>query len=231
MEYKKFAQYYDLFYQNKNYYSEVLFLRSFANKGDSILDAGCGTGIHGELLEEAGYLVDGVDLNEEMLELAREKMKGNLYKQNILDLDIDKKYDLIISMFAVLNHLRNTRELTLALRNFRKHLKPGGSIVIDLHNPQCSGQKMDEFNDMIRIMKWNYNKLTKIEKSKIDFHIDNIEYHDSHVFRVFSIKEIHTCCRRAGLKVIKTFENYDITREGSVTSKNLQFFIQVDKKK
>ena len=227
MEYKEFAKYYDKFYQNKNYKKETEFLKNFINANDKILDVGCGTGIHTALLTDNGFEVDGLDLNKEMLEIAKTRLKTNLYWQNILEIDISKKYNMIISMFAVFNHLKDTDELMRGLMNLKQLLHDGGKIIIDLHNPQSSGSKIDTYDNMTRVMKWNYDRSLKIEKSDIIFEIDGIKYTDTHTFRIFTIDEMKECCERVGLKVVIVYENYDINKEGTSTSKNLQFLITI----
>lgn len=224
MEYKEFAKYYDKFYSKKDYQKEVMFLKNFIDRNDNIIDIGCGTGLHASLLKD--YNIDGLDLNKEMLEIAKIRINGNLYEQNILDINIDKKYDVIISMFAVINHLKNISELEKCLINLKKILKSDGKIIIDLHNPQDSGKKVDCFDNMKRTMIWNYDKDSKIEKSKIIFEIDNKIYNDEHIFRIFSIEEIKRICKKINLKVINIYENYDILKEGTEKSKNLQFLIE-----
>lgn len=224
MEYKEFAKYYDKFYSKKDYQKEVLFLNNFINKEDKIIDIGCGTGMHASLLKD--YNIDGLDLNKEMLEIAKSRINGDLYQQNILNIKINKKYDVIISMFAVINHLRNIDELELCLKNLKQILNPNGKIIIDLHNPQDSGEKIDYFDNMKRTMIWNYDKETRIEKSNIIFELDNKVYNDGHIFRIFSIDEVKNMCTKVGLKVKKVYENYDILKEGKNSSKNLQFIIE-----
>ena len=224
MEYKEFAKYYDKFYSKKNYQKEVMFLKNFISKNDSIIDIGCGTGMHAYYLNN--YNIDGLDLNEEMLNFAKTLIKGNLYKQNILDIKIDKKYNIIISMFAVINHLNNVEELEKCLINLKNILLPNGKIILDLHNPQSSGEKTDCFDNIKRTMIWNYDKETKIEKSSIIFEVDNKVYNDSHIFRIFSIDEIKKVCKKVGLNVVNIYENYDINKKGNKNSKNLQFVIE-----
>lgn len=129
MEYKEFAKYYDRFYKNKDYEKEVGFLMSFIKEGDEIIDIGCGTGIHASLISQKGFYVDCLDLNNEMLEVAKTRLKSNFYSQNILDINIDKKYDVIISMFAVLNHLKSVDELLYLLMLKQKYL----SFMINLY--------------------------------------------------------------------------------------------------
>ena len=64
MEYQEMAKYYDLFYKKKNYDKESTFLENLINKRKTILDVGCGTGLHMHYLEEKNYQVEGLDLNE-----------------------------------------------------------------------------------------------------------------------------------------------------------------------
>ena len=225
MEYKEFAKYYDTFYQKKDYKKEVDFLMNFINNEDKIIDIGCGTGIHASLIANKGLDIDGLDLNKEMLEVAKTRLNTTLYLQDILDINIEKKYDVIISMFAVMNHLKNKSKLEKSLLNLKNILQDNGKIIIDLHNPQSSGKKIDTFDNMTRIMEWNYDENTKIEKSKIIFEIDNKKYIDSHIFRIFTIDEVKECCKNVGLKVEKIYHNYDINKKGTATSKNLQFLI------
>ncbi len=225
MEYKQFAKYYDKFYQNKNYAKETDFLMNFLNPNDNIIDVGCGTGIHAFLLQQKGFKVDGLDLNKEMLDIAQTRISSKLYLQDILNLNINQKYNVIISMFAVLNHLKNIQELEKALQNFKNILTDDGKIIIDLHNPQNSGSKIDTYDNMTRTMKWNYDKKSKIEDSQIIFEIDNKKYVDSHTFRIFTINEIKQCCTNVGLVVKAIYENYDINKPGISVSKNLQFLI------
>ncbi len=225
MEYKEFAKYYDIFYKNKNYAMETEFLKNFINQDDEIIDIGCGTGLHASLLQQDGFKVDGLDFNKEMLDIAKGRVSSNLYLQNILDININKKYDVIISMFAVLNHLKDTRELEKALMNMKNILADKGKIIIDLHNPQNSGSKTDSYDNMTRTMEWNYDKTTKIEESKIIFKIDGKKYLDSHTFRIFTIDEVKESCQNVGLVVKEVYENYDINKCGLPISKNLQFLI------
>lgn len=225
MEYKEFAKYYDIFYKNKNYAKETEFLINFINQNDKIIDVGCGTGLHASLLQQNGFKVDGLDLNKEMLNIAKTRIHSNLYLQNILDININQKYDVIISMFAVLNHLKNLKELEHAFMNLKNILKDNGKIIIDLHNPQNSGSKTDFYDNISRTMEWNYDKTTKIEDSKIIFEIDGKKYIDNHTFRIFTIDEVKQCCENVGLVVKNVYENYDVNKYGKAVSKNLQFVI------
>ncbi len=81
--------------------SELL-LEYVGNKQARILDAGCGTGLVGENLNQKGYVnIEGLDYSEQMLKKARSKEvyvklhQGDLTSQ--IDL-FDNSYDAIISV-------------------------------------------------------------------------------------------------------------------------------------
>jgi len=72
--FRKYASYYNLLYRDKDYDGEVEFLEKLLQKhrpgARSILDLGCGSGTHASLLARRGYEVHGVDISQDMLDLA-----------------------------------------------------------------------------------------------------------------------------------------------------------------
>ena len=119
-------------------------------------------------------------------------------------------------------------EIKWNTKNLQNILTDKGKIIIDLHNPQSSGDKTDSYDNMTRIMEWHYDKKSKIEDSKIIFEIDGKKYIGNHTFRIFAIDEVKQCCENVGLVVKKVYENYNVNKCGSCISKNLQFLIYKD---
>lgn len=94
--YKKFAEYYDLCYSGKDYAKETNFLQNLIKKykinGKKILDVGCGTGNHALLLKKKGFDVTGIDLNKEMLKVAKKKSKSIKFLQgDMRNFDLKKR--------------------------------------------------------------------------------------------------------------------------------------------
>ena len=90
MEYQQMAKYYDLFYKKKSYDKESKFLEELINTRKTVLDIGCGTGLHMHYLEEKNYQVEGIDLNQGMLDVAKTRVKGTLYQGNLLEMKTKK---------------------------------------------------------------------------------------------------------------------------------------------
>ena len=226
--YKDLAEIYDLVNQRKNYVGEADFLKSLFRRYDvkTVLDVGCGTGNHMQLLEEAGFQCDGIDLNQEMLNVARTKVKGHLSQADMTDFSLGKRYDAIICMFAAFNHLIEPSYARKALDCFRSHLNSGGILLIDLHNPQSSGSKQDNIGDIAREMNWDYDPKTRIEKSTVVFKIDTKEIRDKHIMRIYFIDEMLEMVKAVGFSESKVYEGYGF-KSAQLTSKNLEVFARL----
>ncbi|PKM81765.1 MAG: bifunctional demethylmenaquinone methyltransferase/2-methoxy-6-polyprenyl-1,4-benzoquinol methylase [Firmicutes bacterium HGW-Firmicutes-14] len=104
--------------------------------GDRALDVCCGTGmITTELAKKAGPQgrVVGIDFCEDMLEIARENLKGSAYESsveyiqgNAMDIPFpDNTFDCATIGFG----LRNVPDMKKALKEMIRVVKPGGRVV------------------------------------------------------------------------------------------------------
>ena len=228
IEYTKMAIFYDKFYAKKDYKKEVEFIRNFIPKKDScILDAGCGTGNHAKILNDLGYNIYGFDLSADMVKLANEKITEHFSVGNLLEFESERKYDCIISFFAVFNHLKNYKEFSIALKNLKNCLNNSGRIILDLHNPQKSGRKEDSITEARRIMQWKKCIFTGREISKITYYVGNKQYTTQHVFKIFQISKIKTIAKQLGFSNVTFYENYDVQSTATKKSKNIQVVFEI----
>ena len=223
VEYNRMAKYYDLFYSNKSYERETEFLKEFIGNRKTVLDVGCGTGVHMHLLEDSGYIVDGLDLNSGMLDIAKTRVKGNLIEANLLDFNINKKYDSIISMFAVFNHLNDYKEFEEGIMHCYKYLNENGTLIIDLHNGRKSGEKVSEYKDYKRIMSWKFDEKKFKEYTNIQYIIGDSIYEDKHEFIIYEVEKIKNILDKNKLNY-KLYENYSLNKADDF-SKNIEIVI------
>ncbi|MBQ7352173.1 MAG: class I SAM-dependent methyltransferase [Clostridia bacterium] len=229
IEYTQMAYLYDKFYTNKKYNNEVAFIESFIkNKNCNILDAGCGTGNHAKILNELGYNIQGFDKSPNMIEIANTKIPNNFFVHDLLiPLSTNEKYDMIISFFAVFNHLKNYKQFKTALSNLKSLVNKEGFIIIDLHNPQSNGTKIESIDNTTRIMKWHRFPILNKELSKITYKINNKIYKTRHVFTIFKINKLTQIAKRLGFSEVLFFENYNTQRPATELSKNIQMVLKV----
>jgi ubiquinone/menaquinone biosynthesis C-methylase UbiE len=120
---------------------KALFLDKIGPGEKRILDVGVGTGFLSIMLAEIGYSVVGVDLSEEMIKNARKKMdaRGLKVRLEVGDAEAlpfeDASFDGVVNR-AVLWTLPNPKK---ALAEWKRVLKPGGTLCFFLHGPHSHG--------------------------------------------------------------------------------------------
>ncbi len=108
-----------------------------------VLEVGCGTGRVLAALIGADKPCDGLDLSPAMLELAQRRCEGtsgkvpwSLVQGDMTAFELVRRdYGLAILAANTLMHSSCSIEQERALRCLYHHLRPGGSLVLDLFNP------------------------------------------------------------------------------------------------
>jgi SAM-dependent methyltransferase len=96
----------------------------------TLLDVACGTGAHLEHL--TGYEVEGLDLDPEMLAVARERLPNvPLHEGDMADFDLGKRFDAVVCMFSSIGYVRTAERLRSAVASMARHLEPGGVLVVE----------------------------------------------------------------------------------------------------
>ena len=96
-----------------------------------LLDVGCGTGRHLEHLAGA-FEVEGLDLSEDLLAVARERLPGaRLHRGDMTEFALEAEFDVITCLFSAIGYARSEPGLRGALAAMRRHLAPGGLVLIE----------------------------------------------------------------------------------------------------
>jgi SAM-dependent methyltransferase len=140
--FKKYAKYYDLLYQDKNYTAEAEYVASIIKKyqtnAKKILEFGSGSGIHGRLLSKLGYDVSGIERSQEMINIG--KLNSDLKFQNsnfrcvqgdCKDTFISNDFDVVISLFHVFSYQISKESIIAIFDNAYKQLKHDGILIFD----------------------------------------------------------------------------------------------------
>jgi SAM-dependent methyltransferase len=140
-----YARYYNLLYQDKDYEGEAEYVSSllelYSPAACSILELGCGTGRHAELLSQKGHSVHGVELSLDMLRQAVPRAQDNASLQfshdDIRTVRLAKTFDAVLSLFHVISYQTTAAGLSAVFRTIREHLKPGGIVIFDCWYGPC----------------------------------------------------------------------------------------------
>lgn len=100
------------------------------------LDLGCGRGEWLELLEEHGFEPHGIDLDEGMLTVCRER-GFSVEKQDAIGAfrTLADESQVIVSGFHIIEHIP-FEELQILVREAMRVLKPGGLMILETPNPE-----------------------------------------------------------------------------------------------
>ena len=108
-------------------------VNSLGSKG-KILDVGCGTGEFLSICKRGGWETLGIEPDQDAKALGIKNYGLSVLQETALKTLPESSFD-IISMWHVLEHVPNLNE---RLRDLKKILKPGGSIIVAV--PNCSSK-------------------------------------------------------------------------------------------
>ncbi len=134
-------QYDDYFAANRLFdFDEQVVTRHFSRPGP-VIDLGCGTGRVLVGLARRGFPGLGVDLSAAMLRIVTEKARReNLpicgAQANLVELDCIRSgsFDYAVCLFSTLGMVQGRQHRHRFLAHVRRILKPGGLLVLHVHN-------------------------------------------------------------------------------------------------
>lgn len=135
--YSEAAEFYDLLYEGeKDYAAEGALLarliRERVPAAVTVLDVGCGTGSHARALIDAGFDVDGIDLEPAFIEIAQAKCpEGNFFVGDMTALNLSKRYDVVMCLFSAIGYVESETALRQAIAGMHAHVNPGGLLIVD----------------------------------------------------------------------------------------------------
>jgi SAM-dependent methyltransferase len=147
-EYSFVAQLYDHVtpYQNRQ---DVAFFVEMAQETDgAVLEVGCGTGRVLIPTARAGKEIIGLDLSPHMLAVCRENLsrepsevqsRVRLVEGDMREFSLGQEVGLVTIPFRPFQHLVTVEDQLACLASIRRHLVPGGRLVLDLFNPSLPG--------------------------------------------------------------------------------------------
>ena len=136
------------------------------------VDLACGTGSVTEILARKGYAVTGVDMSEEMLTEAFQKVQDmdhppHFICQKLQDLYLPKGVDMAVCALDSLDYITNPSDCAEAIRRTYKVLNPGGIFIFDVNTPEKLRAMddqifLDEDDDVYCVWRGEFDEDTNI---------------------------------------------------------------------
>ncbi|MTI49839.1 MAG: class I SAM-dependent methyltransferase [Firmicutes bacterium] len=139
--YEELSKYYDIIFPYSKVKLDFILDKIEGEEPVSVLDIACGTGSYSIELAKLGHKVSGIDLDEDMIRIAKEKSAEfeNEIDFRVADMrDIkeifDTTFDLIYCIGNSLVHLQSYEDVISELKLINEMLKEKGKLVIQIIN-------------------------------------------------------------------------------------------------
>ena len=161
--YSTLAEIYHEMYQHVfDYEKEFHFYDAIlkANNCHTILEVGCGSGMLARRFLANGYDYLGLDLYNEMLDIARREVLSDRFLQcDMRNLSFDQQFDAILVTGRSLAYVIDNQGIIDTLQGVHKSLKENGSFVFGVFD---ANQIFDNFNDFEQNIEHNGKKIRRI---------------------------------------------------------------------
>jgi SAM-dependent methyltransferase len=188
--YTKLAKYYDLIYDRiVDYETHTTFVehlfKKFHKRGKvrKVLDIGCGTGNYAFVFAKRGYSATGIDLSENMITVAKEKLtrrsrasakrrisNPRFFKMDMRSLTLDEKFDAATVMFGGFGYLLSYAEVRQCFASIKKSLNKNGLFILEFwHNTALRREASSKqgFTSFVRVQ--DHGKLViRLDTNKFD---------------------------------------------------------------
>ena len=189
-------------------------LHSQAGKEPSrldVIDVGCGAGTQSLLWARAGHRVHGLDINEPLIELARERARRECFT---IDYRVGTATALpwsngSMDVCLAPELLEHVPDWERCLDEFARVLRPGGLLVISTNNKLCPVQH--EFD--LPLYSWYPARLKRhCERLAVTTHPQIVNYAKYPAVNWFTFYGLRAAFARRGLRAIDRFDAQALER-------------------
>ena len=227
MAYNEFANIYDeLIYEDINYDKVAEKITDLCTQNniefEDYLDLACGTG--NVSIKVAKYFKNtyAVDLSDDMLNIAFDKFKQNKIKakvicQDMCELSLNHKFDLITSVLDSTNYITEENDLLVYFENVYEHLKENGLFIFDINSyyklSNVLGNNIYTYSSEDVFYTWENSFEDEVLNMFLTFFVKQSNglyerFEEEHFERAYTEKEIEQALNKCGFKLINKFAGY-----------------------
>lgn len=226
MAYGEFAKIYDdLINEDINYDNMVSRIIEICNEHNieckDYLDVACGTGNVTVRLAKHFKDIYAVDLSEDMLREAFNKLKENRIKgkiicQDMTEMQLNRKFDLITSVLDSTNYITDEDDLEKYFSSVKEHLKDDGIFIFDVNSyyklSEILGNNIYTYSEDDVFYTWENVFEDDMVSMFLTFFVKKGElyerFEEEHFERAYKEEELESALSNCGLKVINKFDGY-----------------------
>ncbi|NSB15683.1 class I SAM-dependent DNA methyltransferase [Clostridium beijerinckii] len=227
MAYKEFANIYDeLIYEDINYDKVadkiINICRENNLKFEDYLDLACGTGNVSINVAKYFKTVYAVDLSDDMLNVAFDKFKKNKIKakvicQDMCELSLNKRFDLITSVLDSTNYITEDEDLLDYFSSVYEHLKENGIFIFDINSyyklSTVLGNNIYTYSSEEIFYTWENSFEDDVLNMFLTFFVKTEnelykKFEEEHFERAYKESYIEDILKKCNFKIINKFSGY-----------------------
>jgi len=197
---------------------------------NTYLDLACGTGNVTVHLAKKFKESFAVDLSEDMLTEAfakfqEENIDCQLICQNMSELNLNRKFDLITSVLDASNYILEDKDFIDYLKKVKDHLKDNGIFIFDINSyyklSKVLGNNIYTYDEEDVFYVWENDFENDIVSMYLTFFVKKgnmyERFEENHFERAYSEKFIEKTLKDIGFKIIGKYEDYtkEMVKENS----------------
>jgi len=188
---------------------------------DNYLDIACGTGNVTAKLAKKFKESFAVDLSDDMLreafnKLKKEKIKCQLVCQDMSELSLNRKFDLITSVLDSTNYIIEESNFLKYLMRVKDHLKDNGIFIFDVNSyyklSEILGNNIYTYSEEEVFYTWENTFENDILNMFLTFFVKKGElyerFEEEHLERAYTEEFIENKLKELDLKIIGKFDGY-----------------------
>lgn len=212
-----------------DYIDEIIMMHH--HEARDVLELACGTGTMALSMEELDYYnITATDLSPEMIKKAKlkaEAAESDVHFQTLdfLDIDLDKKFDVVFMVFDSLNYLHSKDDILTLHEQVYNILKPGGIFVYDFTTPRNSKKAiryLDDEQDTVDNRYKYYRSSRYDEEQRIHTNTFDIEqfsdadsafsktFREEHHQKIYTMSDIMPIVKKSPLNLVKAYDGFEL---------------------
>lgn len=237
-KYGKFAKVYDELMVDFDYEEWFLYIENIFKKYNknpqNILEMACGTGNLSYYLAKGRYNLTCFDISEDMLAHAYEKLRKyknvDIMKADMIDFNLNKKFDSVISICDSINYIKNKDNLEKVFKNVYDHLEKDGIFIFDINSyyklKHIIGNNtfVEDSEDVFYIWENFYDEFDDLCDFYLTFFFkkDDISYErfdEHHIEKAYKTLEVVEILEKIGFKKIDFYQAFSFDNVGEKTER------------
>jgi len=211
--------------------------------GERILDLACGTGRHSLELVRQGFSVVGVEIGEELVEIARKDaeaqgLEAEFVQADLRELDYEDEFDIVLNLNdGAVGYFETDEENQRTFEVVARALKPGGQNLIQVPNVLHARAHLPQRSwipsaTMVELVEHRWNKKERyMEGAMIPVRfgevLENLDKRIEFRQRLYTVEELREIYASVGMTLDRVFHGNGRPKEP--TDAQFEIFVSATK--